>query len=133
MKLDNIYKNIPDVGELHSIPQILHYHDDGRWVLPSLNELKEIYKNKKKLGLVGINEFIWSSSESIKQISQGVRDQYNGINYSNGKYFEGYNGIPVKLSKDEKIIGVYCLNFSNGKVVTIAKTYGNRFFLIKEF
>jgi len=133
MEMDNIYKNIPDVGELRSIPQILHYHGDGRWILPSFNELKEIYKNKNELGLTNINEFIWSSTESYKQISQGIRDKFNGTNYTQGQYFEGYNGIPVRLSKTEKILGVLCLNFSNGKETTIAKTYGNRFFLIKEF
>lgn len=139
-KRDNIDLNVPDVGEVESIPQMLDNFDNHKWFLPSLYELKEIYKNRVKLGFTGnfYNKFIWSSNLDYGHfISKGHNDRFNGTssdpnqNTPHNKNTRIYNKL--KINEDDKIIGVKCINFSSGKTVPILAVYEHYFFVIREF
>ena len=140
IKRDNTDLNVWDIGEEPSIPQILDNFDNNKWFLPSKEELKQIYKNRGKLGFIGnqYNKFIWSSNVDIGHyIYKGHNDRYNGTSVDpnqnephnqNTRIYEKMN-----LKTDDKVVGVKCLNFSNGNSVSILGAYEHYFFVIREF
>jgi hypothetical protein len=140
MKYDNPKLNIIDVGEVTSIPQVLVLEDD-RWFLPSIGELEQIYLNRHKLGMSGA-KFYWSSSVTIApkaQIYKGYNDRYNGTSIDPSNNIDDpYNFLnrtiyeKLKLNSD-KVNGIKCINFSNGKQVPILSVYAHYFVLIREF
>ncbi|MBT8317209.1 MAG: hypothetical protein HKP59_06260 [Lutibacter sp.] len=137
MKDETENNEVIDVGEQYSIPQYLLEIWDGLWYVPSIEELKFIYQNKNKLELQ-INNFVWSSSEGGK-IYAGHGDKFNGLNLNKEERPQkGFHNTKVYLSlksmKQENFyVGAQCINFSNGKVIPIAKTYVNEFLLIRNF
>jgi hypothetical protein len=58
------------------------------WFLPSINELKEMYRNKATLeavsGVVGFSSYYWSSTES-DNVNALVQDFANGVQYYDDK------------------------------------------------
>ncbi len=130
------FDNVVDQGEPTSISQFFIFYDIGDWFLPSLEELCLVYKQKKNLSttlqLSDKYHILWSSTEGYpNEIWQGHGDGPDGQNLADGKYFEGYSKIPVKLGG--KVTGAMCINFYTGKKVSIAKTYNKAFILIREF
>jgi len=133
IRTENPVSNVLDIGEPTAI--IRYYSMDwGNWYVPSLGELRLVYKQKsflaKSLKLSDKYHTLWSSTEGGK-IWQGHGDKPDGGNYASGKYFKGYIGTPVKLGG--KVTGVECINFYTGNEATIAKTHDLSFILIRDF
>ncbi len=135
IRTENPVSNVLDVGEPKAI---IRYHniDWGNWYVPSLGELRLVYKQKsflaKSLKLSGKYHTLWSSTEG-DQIAQGHGDNPSGGNYASGKYFKGYGGTPVVIGLGKTVTGVYCINFYTGYEATIAKTHDLAFILIRDF
>jgi hypothetical protein len=129
------YNNPVDIGEYHSIPQLIKM---GKWFVPSIDELREAYKQKDVLknilDLRSRKEHIFWSSTEGGNIYKGHGDAPDGGNYPKGKSLRGGTGTVVNLWGGQySVAGVQCINFYNGKRVVISKAHAKPFFLVKEF
>ena len=135
MLADNIGLNVVDPGEPYSIPYYIKLNKND-WYVPSIDELKLVYDNKKLLGiLLKYDErIVWSSTEA-GIVYKGYNDGPKGENTTGGWEFEGYGGHTVKLTSHSGKAhnGVQCIDFNTGEILTIAKTYGKTVMFIKAF
>ena len=136
---DNLSLNaLIDVGDPESISYKARY-EFPTWFIPSLEELRLLYKVKhilsSLLDLSNEKHFLWSSTEGSDYIWKGNGDGPNGQNLNDGDYFEGYVGIPVKLglTSVDSVNGGLCIDFYTGEVLNIAKTYSNPYIFIRKF
>jgi len=144
---DPMNNRIQDIGEYNSIPEIfLSGNFIAQWYLPSIDELKEIYKQKQilkeVLNIANNNHIFWSSTEGKNDICAGHGDGPLGENLKTGDNTRGKVPNKISLNKDSyyqdnyyvgKYPGALAINFYTGKILSIGKFYSYSFVLIRDF